>query len=194
MRAGFTLVEMLVALAVFGLVAAAGVAVTGYAVVTRDAVAERSEELAAFQRLRGLIKSDLAQAAVRRTRDAAGQGTRQAFSGSPGGRPLMSLVRRGWENPDADPRASAQYVEYALVDGRLERRARRSLDGAPLGEPQVLAEGVTEARIAYLWRDQWIEAWEAAPPDATPQAVRLDLTLDGLGPVSQMFLAPGGQP
>ena len=39
-----------------------------------------------------------------------------------------------------------------------------------------------------------IEAWEAAPPDATPQAVRLDLTLEGLGPVSQMFLAPGGQP
>ena len=53
---------------------------------------------------------------------------------------------------------------------------------------------MTEARIAYLWRDQWIEAWEAAPPDATPQAVRLDLTLEGLGPVSQMFLAPGGQP
>ena len=107
MRAGFTLVEMLVALGVFGLVAAAGVAVTGYAVVTRDAVAERSEELAAFQRLRGLIKSDLAQAAVRRTRDAAGQGARQAFTGSTGGRPLMSLVRRGWETADADPRWTA---------------------------------------------------------------------------------------
>lgn len=194
MRAGFTLVEMLVALAVFGLVAAAGVAVTGYAVVTRDAVAERSDSLAAFQRMRGLIKADLAQAAVRRTRDAAGQGARQAFTGSPLGRPLMTLSRRGWENPDGDPRASVQYVEYTLGDGRLERRARRALDGAVLGEPQVLADDVLEARIAFMWRDQWLDTWDAAPPDATPQAVRLDLTLEGLGPVSQVFLAPGGAP
>ncbi|WP_296816590.1 type II secretion system minor pseudopilin GspJ [Brevundimonas sp.] len=193
MRAGFTLVEMLVALAVFGLLAAAGVAVTGYAVRTQDAVAERSDRLAEFQRLRGLIKADLVQAAVRRTRGADGRSARQTFQGSTSGQPLMALVRRGWENPDGDPRASVQYVEYSLNEGRLERRARAALDGAPLGEPQVLARDVAEARVAWMWRGQWIEAWEQAPPDATPQAVRLTLTIDGLGPVTQLFLAPGGE-
>lgn len=194
MRAGFTLVEMLVALAVFGLLATAGVAVTGYALRAQTAVEDRADRLAEFQRLRGLIKADLAQAAVRRTRGADGRPARQAFFGSAGGRPLMALTRRGWDNPDGAPRASVQYVEYSLDDGRLERRARAALDGAPLGPAQVLARGVTAARIAFLWRGQWIEAWEAAPPEATPEAVRLELELDGLGPVTQLFLAPGAEP
>ena len=194
MRAGFTLVEMLVALAVFGLLATAGVAVTGYAVRTQDAVAERSDRLAEFQRLRGLIKADLVQAAVRRTRGADGRSARQTFQGSTSGQPLMALVRRGWENPDGEPRASVQYVEYSLNEGRLERRARAALDGAPLGEPQILARDVAAAEVAWMWRGQWIEAWEQAPPDATPQAVRLSLTIEGLGEVTQLFLAPGGEP
>ena len=194
MRAGFTLVEMLVALAVFGLLATAGVAVTGYAVRTQDAVAERSDRLAEFQRLRGLIKADLVQAAVRRTRGADGRSARQTFQGSTSGQPLMALVRRGWENPDGEPRASVQYVEYSLNEGRLERRARAALDGAPLGEPQILARDVAAAQVSWMWRGQWIEAWEQAPPDATPQAVRLSLTIEGLGEVTQLFLAPGGEP
>src|SRR3546814_8820453 len=82
------------------------------------------ERLCALQSARALLKADLAQAAVRRVRGRDGNPARNAFIGSTAGatramsgsEPLLALVRRGWVNPDAEPRASMQYVEYRLVD------------------------------------------------------------------------------
>lgn len=192
-RAGFTLVEMLVALTVFALLAGAGVGVMGYAVQSQDAVRLNADRLGDFQRTRGLLKADLSQAALRRTRGADGRLATRTFHGTllEPGSPLMAFTRHGWDNPDAAARASLQYVEYRLVDGRLERRARPALDGAPLGEPQVLIEGVSDLAIAFRYRGQWIETWAAAPIDSLPEAVRLEMTVEGLGRVSQVFLAPG---
>src|SRR5262245_36605474 len=110
---GFTLVEMLVALFVFALLTAAGATVLRSTADSRETTHARTETLASFQRLRAILKSDLSQAAPRRTRDAAGKTIREAFSGAnPGsGRPLLRFVRRGWENADFEPRASLQQVE-----------------------------------------------------------------------------------
>lgn len=184
---GFTLVEMLVALFVFGLLAAAGVGVMSFAVDNQAAVKEHMARLGDFQRARQLVKSDLEQAAVRRTRDEAGAAPRAAFGGGEGER-LLFLVRRGWDNPDEEPRASLQYVEYRLVGGRLERRARSALDGAPLGDPQVVLEGVEAARVAFLSQGEWRAAWVPSTLAPLPQAVRLDLDLEGVGETSQLFL------
>src|ERR671918_2694 len=109
---GFTLVEMLVALFIFALLTAAGVTVMRFTSDNQAIVQERSERLAQFQRLRAILKSDLAQATARRTRDPDGRPLRAAFFGSSGaGAPLLRFVRRGWDNPDALPRASLQQVE-----------------------------------------------------------------------------------
>ena len=66
--AGFTLIELLVALAVFALVAAAAVGVLRQSIEQRAAVQARLQQLRDFQIAHGLLRSDLQQAAVRRTR------------------------------------------------------------------------------------------------------------------------------
>lgn len=191
---GFSLVEMLVAIAVFGLVAAAGVGVLAHAVDNRDAVAARMERIAEFQRARAILRADLGQAALRRVRAADGTPSRNAFAGAnPGagaGQPLLGFVRRGWENPDAAPRPSLQYVEYRFVEDRLERSVRLALDGAAPGEPQPLLSGVRSARMAYRHRGQWNEGWPGGA-GVLPEAVALILDLEGLGAVEQRFLLPG---
>lgn len=187
---GFTLVEMLVALLVFSLLAAAGVAVMRQTVQSQAAVRARTESIGELQRLRAVLKADLSQAALRTTRTPTGEREPHAFSGGPvGAGRLIGLVRRGWENPDRLQRASMQYVEYRVVDGRLERRVRSALDGAPLQDPQVLAEGVDGVEVSFYGREQWLPAWTIA--EALPEAVRLDLTLPGVGRVSQLFLTAG---
>jgi general secretion pathway protein J len=188
---GFTLVEMMVALLIFGLVAAAGVSVMGFSVDARQAVQSRTDALGAFQRARALLTADLQQAADRRTRDEVGGGARPAFSGGGEGA-LLSFVRRGWDNPDAAPRASLQYVEYRLEGDRLLRRAGQSLDGSVMGPPQELFSDVRKAEVQFLKDGQWIAAWRSSPSAAFPDAVRLDLDLAGLGEVRQLFLLPGG--
>jgi general secretion pathway protein J len=187
---GFTLVEMMVALLIFGMLAAAGVAVMRSTVDSQAAVRGRVDRIAQFQRLRASLKADLGQAAARRTRGEDGVLARSGFAGGAEGGPLLSLVRRGWENPDGLARPSLQYVEYRQVEDRLERRVRTALDGAPLQTPQILAEGVEASGVAFFAREQWSPAW--ADPGALPEAVRVDLTLAGVGPVSQLFLTPAG--
>ena len=188
---GFTLVEMLVALAIFSLLSAAGVAVLGFAADNRAVVRERMDELAALQTARALIKADLEQAADRRTRTADGAAGRALTGGEAPGTPLLAFTRRGWDNPDAAPRSSMQYVEYELEGDRLERRARASLDGAPLGEPQVLLRGVRRAEVAFYSRGQWAPAWAGTPTQPLPQAIRLNLELEEFGAITQIVLLPG---
>jgi general secretion pathway protein J len=190
---GFTLVEMMVALLIFGIVSAAGVGIMSFSVDNQQIVRVRAQRLDELQRTRTALKADLAQAAGRRTRSEDGRPAGRAMSGGDQavGGPLLQLVRRGWDNPDAAPRASLQAVEYRLANGRLERRTRPALDGAAYAPPQVLLTGVAGARVAFEIGGQWIETLPNGPHQPLPQAVRLDLTLDDYGPLSQVFVVTG---
>lgn len=192
-RAGFTLVELLVALSIFALLAGGGVILMRQTLDGHEIASQRLERIGELQRARALLQADLSQIARRRTRGADGVEATDAFLGSQTGvnEPLLAFVRRGWENVDGAARSSLQYVEYRVVGGRLERRYRPMLDGAALSSPLIVLTEVSDLRLSYLTKDQWIPAWRNALRDAQPKAVRLDATLPGLGPVQQLFLTPG---
>ena len=187
-RAGFTLVEVLVALALFAMISSAGVGLLSFAIDNRLAVRDASERTAAFQRARALMRADLGQAAPRRVRGADGA-PQAAFE--LGGEALFAVTRRGWINPGEARRASMQRVDYRLVDGRLERRVRERLDGARPAEPQVLLENVQSARVTAILDGDPIADWRPVQNRPLPDAVRIDLTLEDYGPVSQLFLVAG---
>lgn len=187
---GFSLVEMLVALFVFALISTAGVALVRFTVDQQALVEARAERLGQLQRTRALLRADLSQAALRVTRDSAGARTAAAFTGrTPADpAPFMVLVRRGRSNPDALARSSLQHVEYRLAGGQLIRRVRSVPDGAALGPPQVLIDGVTTGSAAFLVRGGWRDRADAA---TLPQAARIDLSIAGLGRISQIFIVSG---
>lgn len=189
---GFSLVEMLAALAVFALIAAAGVGVLSHAAASQGATQARMARVGELQRAHALLSADLGQAAPRRTRNAAGAGAVQAFTGTaePGQGLLLALVRHGWDNPHGAPRASLQYVEYRLREDRLERSTRPMLDGAALDPPQTLIAGVRRVQLRYRYQNEWMDGWPGGV-DRVPEALRITLELDGLGTVEQWFLMPG---
>jgi general secretion pathway protein J len=191
---GFTLIEMMVALLIFALITAAGVAVMSSTLTNQSAVRVRVERYAELQRMRALVKADLSQAATRRTRGEDGLPALTAFVGvSPWvvGGPLLAFTRRGYENPDQAPRASMQYVEYALVEGRLERRTRPALDGARLGPAQVLLTDVESIQSTYLFDGVWRPTWRGEATADIPAAVRLNMKLKDMGEIDQLFLTSG---
>jgi len=191
-RSGFTLVEVLIALLVFAILAAAGSAVLSTTITNRLAVKQASDRVADLQRMRALLKADLGQATTRRFRDLNGAIEPQAMAtGVEADGALLTLTRAGWTNPGAAPRASMQQVEYRLVDGRLERRFRARLDGSRLGPPQVLQRGITDLRIAFVSQGRQTDVWVATTERPLPDAVRIDMTLPDYGPVTQMFLVGG---
>lgn len=190
---GFSLLEMMVALAIFALLSSAGVVVLAQTADSREVVAARMQQLGQLQRTRALLGSDLGQAAARPTRDANARDSSAAFAprGS-GGDPqrLFAIVRHGWENPAALPRASLQHVEYRLVDGRLERRTRPALDGTEPGPPQILLEGIDAVQLDYLYEGQWLDGWPGHA-EQLPQAVALRMHVRGVGTLRQLFLMSG---
>jgi general secretion pathway protein J len=171
---GFTLVEMMVALLIFAMLAAAGVSLLTFSVRAQAGTAQRLDAVANDQRMASLLASDLAQALPRITRDVIGA-NQPAFSGTNGvgAVPMLRYVRGGWSNPEASARASIQRVEIALDQGRLERRTYAMADGATAGAAMVLAENVESVRLRYRDKGVWADAWQNPAPASMPRAVEL---------------------
>lgn len=183
----------MVSLAIFGMLAAAGVGLLSFSVRAQSASAERLGEVAALERVRAILTADLAQATPRITRDA--DGNRQvAFIGGSGASNEIALgfVRRGWSNAQDAPRASLQKVEYRLVGDRLERRAYPMLDGAAIGPPAVIVAGVRSLKLRYRVAGDWLDRWDATRPGALPRAVEAVIEVPRFGQVRQLFLTGTG--
>lgn len=192
-RAGFTLVEVLVSLMIFAMIAAAGAAVLGVTIDNRFAVKAASDRVGDLQRMRGLLRADLGQATARRSRGPTGRPTPQPMVGAAGpGDPILVLTRAGWSNPGEQARPSLQRVEYRLVDDRFERRVSSHLDGAKPGPPQVLYRGVRDVTVAFVRDGEAAPAFISSIDRPLPDAVRVGMTLEGYGRIDQLFLVGSG--
>lgn len=183
---GFTLVEMLVALVIFALLASAGVGLLRSSVDTQQAVGTRLADLAASERLRLLLASDLAQALDRPSRDASG-GLRPAFSGDERG---LRFVRAGWTA--ADGSAALQAVSWRFSGGEVLRARSATIDGAWDGTPAPLLRGVRRGSFRYRagsgeWRTAWVPA-AAEPP--LPTAVEMMVQREDEAPYRIVLALP----
>jgi general secretion pathway protein J len=190
---GFTLVEMLIALAIFGMITAAGVALLTLTVRTQATSDRLLDAIGALRRTGALLNADLAQAAPRRWRDANGQ-PHPAFTGGGGADgALLTLVRRGADEAE-DARDPVRRVEYRLDGGRLERLSYGAVDGDPPAVTAPLLDGVRSARLRYRdRRGEWHESWDPTDPAQLPAAVELVVDSAGEGLVRQLFLVGSGR-
>lgn len=193
-RAGFTLVEVMVSLLVFALIAAAGAAVLGVTIDNRFAIKAASDRVGDLQRMRGLLRADLGQATARRSRGPTGRPTPQPIIGAgvPGD-PVLVLNRAGWSNPGERARPSLQRVEYRLVEDRLERRVSGHLDGSRPGPPQVLYRGVRDVTVDFIRDGEAAPAFISSIDRPLPDAVRIGMTIEGYGRIDQAFIVGGGR-
>ena len=194
---GFTLLELLVALAVFAIMATAAYSGLRNVLFTRAAVEEQSRRLAAVQLAVFRLGQDIEQAVPRGIRDEYGE-SQAALLGGELADDRLTLTRAGWDNPLGQPRATLQRVAYRLRDGRLWRLHWGVLDRGGLLEPRetLLLERVREFRVRFLDRDDWRDDWpppasdEAGAkkdPDALPRAVEIGLTLEDWGEITRLL-------
>lgn len=174
---GFTLVEMMIALLIFGLLASAGVALLTFSVRAQSATAARLDDIAALGRLSSALSADLAQASDRAVRDEGGNAMPGFIGASgPNGAPMLQLVRGGWTNLDDAPRSTQQKVEYRLIGEQLERVAYPMLDGAGPLAPAVLLRSVRAVELRYRIGGAWSDRWEGNPGTALPDALEMIIT------------------
>lgn len=198
-RSGFTLVELLVALMVFAIVASAGIAVMSFSLTSREAAADASGRLGELQVARAMMKADLSQMVLRPSRDAYGNPRVETFSGRlRSDAPFLAFVRRGWENPaGAEARSTLQYVEYLLDGDTLVRRTPLRVDPqrrTPKVE-RILLTGVEAMHLSFLVNEDWLDSYVIGDGAGAPlpDAVAIELELADYGLVRQLFLTAGLQ-
>ena len=190
-HSGFSLVEMLIALAIFGMLTAAGVTLLNVTARTQATSDRLLADVAEIRRVGSLLTADLAQAAPRLWRDAEGRPQRAFTGGAEGSPVLLAFVRHGWDNGDG---GTVQRVGYRLREGRLERLSFTNVDGGGAAVAVALLDGVTALRLRYRGDDgAWLDRW--APTDGTrlPQAIELVTISAAQGTVRQLFLVGSGR-
>lgn len=190
---GFTLVEVMISLLIFGLLAAAGVALLSFSVRAQTATGLKLDDVSAMNRLSAILTADLAEATTRTTRDADGRGL-PAFTGEAGASaaPMLRLVRSGWSNLDGAPRAGVQKVEYAVIDGALARIAYPMLDGAAPLPPTALLPHVRQVTLRYRIKGAWSDRWTGTPQAPLPDALELRVLRNSGVATRQLFLVGTG--
>jgi general secretion pathway protein J len=199
---GFTLLEILVAVAIFAIVGV--LAFTGYGELTRQA--ERLEESAArtraIQKAMHRIVQDFASLEARPVRDPLGDNIQPALLADARKEQLAEFTHSGWSNPAGVPRSTLQRVAYTLEDGKLTRNYWLMLDRTLATEPVrvLLLDRVKSVNLRFMtssrrFTDQW-PALGGGPvgPNAAralPIAVEVTLELEDWGKLTRLVEVAG---
>lgn len=138
---GFTLVEILVALLVFSVVALLSARLLSQSIDNQSNLQDRGQRLAEIHRAMRVIQRDILQLSRRRIRDAQGEELPALIVSDQG---VIEFSRVGWRNPLRQPRSEVQRVGYRWQDEKIIRGYWLTLDRSYDAEPayQTLLEDV----------------------------------------------------
>lgn len=188
---GFTLIELVVALAIFALLSVMAYSGLRLVLDARERTAQQAERLATLQLAFTVIGRDLEQAVNRPVRDEFGDRA-VAMNGTG---TQIEFTRAGWRNPAGLRRSELQRVAYILEGATLRRLSWSSLDRVQSSAPfaTTLLEGVQEVEIRFLdTQEQWLTFWpapEAGTPAASalPRAVEISVETEHWGRITRLF-------
>ena len=193
---GFTLLEMLVAIAVFASLALMAQQVTNGVTRVNSAVAEHDQKLNLMQQTMSFLTHDLTQMMPRPVRGDQGQrepallvGNGVLASESEG----IRFVRSGVVNPLMHlPRSNLLTVGYRIHDGYLEWLSWPVVDAAgsvkPTKQKLIPADSL---RLQFYDGTRWQKS--GASQQALPVAVRMTLHSPQWGDIERVWLLRGPQ-
>lgn len=187
---GFTLLELLVSLAVFAILSA--LAYGGLLSVTKNYEITRDywQQLGQWQRGFFLIERDMLQIVPRLSRNSFGS-VEAPLLRKIGDNQLMSFSRAGLSNPAEIARGEVVRVAYLLEDQKLLRQVWYYPDRV-YAEPQsqqVLFDQVEAVNIRFLDQDDdWQDTWGETDPLPLPKAIELTITLKNVGEIRRLWV------
>ncbi|WP_028387674.1 GspJ family T2SS minor pseudopilin variant LspJ [Legionella fairfieldensis] len=196
-QTGFTLIEILIALAVFALVATMTSSVMFYAFNTRARVAEQADQLNDLQLTITRMMQDTEQAVPRPVRG----NDMQNFPPFIGESHYFELTRGGLVGTDLEEkRSTMQRIAWVCHNNQLIRRSWANLDTPDREnhDTRIMLDGLTHCQFTYLnhnlqvlseWRANAIQQNQHAEP--LPEAIQIKLTPKHGGKMSFLFIIPG---
>ncbi len=197
---GFTLLEIMVAIAIFAVLAAAAYGGMNSIVRAQIAVRESSDALDSLSRALARFEKDLNQAYNRSAWGAYGT-IEPAMVGDSNGLAVTTMTITA---TSTGPSATPVRVRHTLVNGRWLRTQTAALDLAP-STPEtarLILDDFSGASLRYLdaqlrEHDRWPPAnatLDGVSPDTLPRAVELRLTSKRFGEIRRLIALSGVRP
>jgi general secretion pathway protein J len=200
---GFTLIEVLLAMAITMMVAVMGYAGLSTAMTAAERHGEMVRRLGDTQSAVGWIVRDLRQSVDRPIIDAHGDEQPALLGGDDSGNEqLLELTHTGWDNPRGQRRGALQRVRYRLDgSGNLWREhwlVLDRIDDEDHLQKVKLLSGVQRFALKFLdgksanakqevLGGEWVERWPVTRGDKVlPLAVQFDIDIDGIGVVRRV--------
>jgi general secretion pathway protein J len=185
---GFTLLELLIAMAVFSIMATMAYGGLNSVLTTRDSTDQAAQELGALQQTFLFLQQDLLQVVGRSVRDELGD-SEPSLEGGLGSENLLSLTRSDLSGVGRYP--VLRRISYRFSEGRLQRVSEVVLDRFPdSSETTVeLLPEVDRIHIRFL-ADEWADTWPPAGEsdlDALPRAVEITLETERWGEIRRLY-------
>lgn len=193
---GFTLLEVLVAIAILALVAVGAYQLLAGTISTRDRGLSHEKALQDLQKAEMLIQRDLLQTVSRPVRDEFGD-TQPGFYLPQEN--VLEFTRRGWRNPLQESRSDLLRVRYRLEGEQLIRERWTVLDRARMSQPEkiVLLDKVEKLQIQVFSAGNWGNAWPQLAQMQKdkkniplPDAVEIRFTLPPWGEIRRVIPLP----
>ncbi len=192
---GFTLIEIVVALAVFAIVGTMAFSGLNAILNWQSNTQVRADQIKSLQLAMKYMERDISQAIVRPIRDQYGD-TQPAFSSD--GVAILSFTYSGWRNPAQLSRSTMQRVAYEVTeDESLIRHSWNRLDGAIIEDSRevMLLKEVKEVEWQFLNQgNTWVEQWPPLNSDpgsvVLPRAVSITFSAPPIGEITRIFTVP----
>ena len=179
----FTLIEVLVALAILGVVALLAYRATAAMTDSEARLTQESDRWRSLDMLFARLESDMRQAIPRGARTGARtEPPWFAVASDSAGNSALAFTRAGPEFA-VEPGIAGQRIGYRLRDGTIEALYWPQLDNVPSATPAVyaLARDIQRFRIFQLGvNNAWSQQWPppgAAKADVLPRAARIEIGL-----------------
>ena len=194
-KAGFTLLELLIALFIFTLIAAI---ITGalHTVFTAQSSREKkATELTNLQIALTLLTRDSEQI-IDRPITKSNASPAGAFIGR---NDYLEFTHTGWLNPSGESlRSTLQRTAYYLEKNKLIRESWPALDQTPqtTSMKRILLTDVSQFQLEYLDKEgKFKTTWQAGEQANAelPQAIRVLILLKNSGKITQLIVIPGSQ-
>ncbi len=194
----FTLIELMISVAIFSLMTVFAYAGVNQIIVTRALSAASLDRLSRVQFTMRQMALDLEQIHPRPVREELGEDLVPTVIADLRRFNQIELTRAGWRNPLGTPRSSLQRVAYRLEDGELIRSHWNVLDRLQINAPIefILLEEVDSFELRFMKEDgNWISSWPDPDLPATlqlgarPRAVEVIIEFDDpdLGQLRRVF-------
>lgn len=207
---GFTLIEVLIAMAITAFVAVVGYTSLTTVITGVESLRQETKRLEDINRAFQVLGRDLQQFAARSVYDEFGSRL-PSMEGGVLAAQTLSFTRTGWHNSVGLPRSALQRVAYYVEEEQLVRASWPVLDRTGAVEPSELPllENIETFEVRFLgsldvlevsrdseidrryWQENWIS--DVSRPETLvepPIAVEIRLSIPQWGELERVYVLP----